>query len=108
MEILSIHDFPRQYWAVGSSFGGVRDQTSQFLNDEVWVEGCALSGNNRYKMTLDQIRLGDILAMKSCSNKGVNRSIAFTRLKAVGIVLGRKNYFTFTVNWLPLSKTDLP
>lgn len=37
MEIVSDFIFPRQYWAVGSSFGGVNDQTEKFLAEKMFA-----------------------------------------------------------------------
>ena len=100
MEIISNFKLPRQYWAVGSSYGGVNDQTKKFLVENVWIEGWGLSDDNRNKRVLDEIQIDDILAMKSSATKGAGHSITFTKLKAIGIVTDRINYFTFTVNWL--------
>ena len=91
-------------WAVGSSFGGTRDQTGKFLQNNEWVEGWGLSNNDRYKKILDLISVNDYLVMKSSATKGTNHSITFTRLKAIGKVIGKENYYTFMVNWLSTEK----
>ncbi len=99
--VLEIIDFkfPRQYWAAGASYYGTDDQTSRFLASKQWVEGWGTMQDARNKTVLDRIQEGDILAMKSSATKGANHAITFTKLKAVGIVQKRENYYTFSVKW---------
>jgi hypothetical protein len=99
LEIIPNFEFPKQFWAVGSSFGGKNDQTSKFISNDQWIEGWGLSNDERYKSILETVQVGDVLAMKSSGTKGLNHLMTFTKLKAIGIVLGKVNYYTFSVKW---------
>jgi len=90
---------PLQYWAVGSSYGGTDDQTNRFLSNSAWIEGWGEHNDDRLKPILETVNVGDVFAMKSSATKGVNHHLTFTKLKAIGIVTGRSNYFTFSVKW---------
>src|SRR5258708_14677092 len=99
LELKSNVIMPQQYWAVGSSYGGTRDQTSKFLANSQWIDGWGVSKDDRNKSILEQVQTNDILAMKSSATKGLNHAITFTKLKAIGIVLSKMNYYTFSVKW---------
>ena len=76
-----------EFWAVGSSFGGVRDQTKDFLIKGYWQDGWGKSDDNRNQEILSLIKTGDYLLMKSSSTKGADHSISFTKLKAHNKIL---------------------
>lgn len=90
---------PEQYWAVGSSYGGTDDQTNKFLANNEWIEGWGRLNDNRLESVLETVNVGDIFAMKSSATKGANHHLTFTKLKAIGIVNSRSNYYTFSVKW---------
>lgn len=99
IEIITDFKLPKQYWAAGSSYGGTDDQTEKFFANAFWIEGWGLIKDERNKSILDNIQIGDILAMKSSATKGANHSITFTRLKGIGIIIARINFYTFSVKW---------
>jgi 5-methylcytosine-specific restriction protein B len=90
---------PIQFWAVGSSFDGTDDKTKDFITNNYWRDGWGLSNDDRNKEILVQIKKGDILVMKSSSTKGKGHLTSFTKVKAIGKIKGRVNYYTFLVTW---------
>lgn len=91
----------KKYYAVGALFkSGNEDMTDYFIANNKWYDGYASNGDNRNEKILNEIKEGDILLLKSSATKGTNHDITFTRLKGLGIVIDRENYFTFKVNWL--------
>ena len=93
----------RNFWAVGSTFGQgptAKNMTKEFIDKGVWWDGYADDGDGRYKSILDQINVGDCLVMKSSSTKGPGHSITFTKLKSIGIITSKKDYYYFNVKWL--------
>ncbi|MBP8114445.1 MAG: hypothetical protein KAY50_03750 [Chitinophagaceae bacterium] len=90
-----------EYWAAGSSFGGTRDQTETFIENGIWQDGWGKSGDDKNKQILSLIKKGDYLFMKSSATHGVGHKISFTKLKAIGEVIGKikDNYYTFRVKW---------
>jgi 5-methylcytosine-specific restriction enzyme B len=95
----SLVDGNIQFWAVGSSFGGTEDQTKDFIKNNYWRDGWGLSGDDRNKDILLQIKKGDILIMKSSATKGVGHATSFTKVKAIGKITGKANHYTFLVKW---------
>jgi 5-methylcytosine-specific restriction protein B len=106
-EIQSLREY---FWAVGSSFGGTKDYTNFFLSKSIWEDGWGKSGDPVNKPTLDMIKKGDYLLMKSSSTKGTGHKVSFTKLKAVGKITGRvkHNYFTFLVDWNVINRDIFP
>ena len=89
----------RKYWAVGSTFGGTDDMTKEFLSKGIWYDGYADDGNKKDDDTLNRINVGDCLIMKSSSTKGPGHSISFTKVKSIGIIIEKEDYYSFKVNW---------
>jgi len=96
----------RKYWAVGAAFD-TDDMTSIFLENSNWYDGYADSGDERNKSVLIQIEIGDVLLMKSSATKGAGHSLTFTKLKAIGIVDEKKDYYSFSVRWLFVNELPL-
>src|SRR5436190_23815587 len=90
----------RSYWAVGATFGGTDDVSDEFKKDNVWYDGYADNGDDRNRGWLEQMKIGDILVMKSSSTKGPGHSVSFTKVKAVGILVSKIDYYHFEMNWL--------
>jgi 5-methylcytosine-specific restriction protein B len=103
MEIIDNFKFPAeegvQFWAVGSSFGRTEDQTKDFIKNNYWRDGWGLVKDERNKETLMHVKKGDILIMKSSSTKGTDHKLSFTKVKAIGRITGKANYYTFLVKW---------
>ena len=103
MEIIDNFALPEedgvQFWAVGSSFGGTEDQTKDFIKNSYWRDGWGLNNDDRNKETLLLVKKGDIIIMKSSSTKGTNHKLSFTKVKAIGRIKGKANYYTFLVKW---------
>lgn len=94
------------FWAVGASFGAQNDKTAEFKNSGEWYDGYAAAGDNRNRDVLDEVKVDDILVMKSSSTKGLGHKISFTKIKAIGIVQEKLDYYRFRVKWLDIP--DLP
>ena len=91
----------RIFWAVGSSFNNSNDdKTKYFIENKIWFDGYAADDDDRNIKILDKIKEGDILLIKSSSTKGTNHKTTFTKLKAIGIVIDKKNQYTFHIDWL--------
>ena len=91
----------RIFWAVGSSFNNSNDdKTKYFIENKIWFDGYAADDDDRNIKILDKIKKGDILLIKSSSTKGTNHKTTFTKLKAIGIVIDKKNQYTFHIDWL--------
>ncbi len=88
------------YWAVGVSLGKTSDHSKEFLKNKIWQDGWASMNDERNKDILSQIKKGDYLLMKSSSKKGIGNTLAITKLKGIGRITGKANYYTFFVNWL--------
>src|SRR5258708_40302286 len=100
MEILKDFVMLEEYWAVGSSFGRTDDQTIDFLENSYWRDGWGLENRGNNKTKLMQVNTGDYFIMKSSATRGINHAISFTRVKAVGKIIDRTNWFTFSIKWL--------
>jgi len=92
-----------RYWAVGATHGEV-DVIGKFLDEGYWYDGYSESGDDRYADILKQVKVGDILCIKSSSAKGPGKKISFTRLKHIGIVTGIESKSCFWVDWLQIEK----
>ena len=98
----------RIFWAVGSSFNNSNDdKTEYFIENKIWFDGYAADGDDRNIKILDKIKKGDILLIKSSSTKGTNHKTTFTKLKAIGIVIDKKNQYTFHIDWLNTNKLPI-
>ena len=85
------------YWAVGACYNGTDDKSEVFINDGVWIDGYGEEGNDKYSKILSEIKIGDVLILKS---KGVkNRQVPFTRVKAIGVVKQKIKHYEFSVKW---------
>lgn len=77
-------------WLVGYSFGSNNSQYERFINDKIW-EGCfdidKVLDKSMYNLAKN-IKIGDIIILKSTSTKGKNHDQPFMRIKAVGVVSG--------------------
>jgi len=93
----------RNYWAVGANFSG-EDVSLEFIKREIWYDGYAANDNEKNKSTLEKVEVGDVLVLKSSATKGQGHSITFTKLKAVGEIIEKENYYTFKVKWLNISE----
>ena len=98
----------RIFWAVGSSFNNSNDdKTKYFIENKIWFDGYAADDDDRNIKILDKIKKGDILLIKSSSTKGTNHKTTFTKLKAIGIVIDKKNQYTFHIDWLNTNKLPI-
>ncbi len=98
----------RIFWAVGSSFNNSNDdKTKYFIENKIWFDGYADDDDDRNIKILDKIKKGDILLIKSSSTKGINHKTTFTKLKAIGIVIDKKNQYTFHIDWLNTNKLPI-
>lgn len=98
----------RIFWAVGSSFNNSNDdKTKYFIENKIWFDGYAADDDDRNIKILDKIKKGDILLIKSSSTKGANHKTTFTKLKAIGIVIDKKNQYTFHIDWLNTNKLPI-
>ena len=95
------------YWAVGSTFDGKEDISNDFFSKKEWYDGYAENGNLQYKNYLTKVEVGDILIMKSSATRGQGHKITFTRIKGVGIVKEKKDWYWFGVEWINLSEEAL-
>lgn len=94
------------YWAVGATHSG-KDVSKEFIEKEIWYDGYAEDGDEKYKGTLEEVSVGDILLMKSSSTKGANHSLTFTKLKGVGKVVSKEDYHSFNVKWFDIPELPL-
>lgn len=93
-----------KYWAVG--IPGSSDLSEEFLDSGIWYDGYGKVGDERNKNILDRVKVGDVILMKSSSTKGPGRTISFTKLKGIGIVTSKEDYYLFNVDWI--DSDDLP
>ena len=94
------------YWAVGAAHDST-DVSKDFLDQGIWFDGYAEDGDDRNRNTLDEVSIGDILLMKSSSTKGANHSITFTKLKGVGRVVSKDDYYSFKIKWFDIKELPL-
>jgi hypothetical protein len=92
-----------KYWAVG--IPGSSDY-EEFLDSGIWYDGYGKVGDERNKNILDRVKVGDVILIKSSSTKGPGRTISFTKLKGIGIVTSKEDYYLFNVDWI--DSDDLP
>ena len=94
----------KRFWAVGAAFGSENDMSSDFLNKGIWYDGYANDGDERNMTLLNEVQLGDYLVMKSSATKGAGHRTSFTKVKGIGEVIEKVDYFSFKVNWFLLSE----
>jgi hypothetical protein len=92
------------YWAVGANWGGNEDVSPEFLEKGIWYDGYAANGDEKNKHFLNQIKIGDFLLMKSSATKGTNHDITFTRLKGIGKIISKENYYSFKIEWYDIKE----
>ena len=92
------------YWAVGANWGGNEDVSSEFIEKNIWYDGYAANEDDRDKYALENVKKGDFLLMKSSATKGAGHATTFTKLKAIGEVIEKENYYSFKVKWLPIKE----
>lgn len=98
----------KNFWAVGSSFNNSNDdKTKYFIENNIWFDGYAADDDDRNIKILDEIKKGDIILIKSSSTKGINHKTTFTKLKAIGIVIEKKNQYTFHIDWFDTNKLPI-
>jgi 5-methylcytosine-specific restriction protein B len=95
------------YWVVGATHGETKDVSKEFLDKNIWYDGYAEEGDERDKDTLKELKVGDILLMKSSSTKGPNHSITFTKLKGIGKIIEKVEYYSFKVQWTSIKNLPL-
>jgi hypothetical protein len=111
MEIIKDFIMPAEYWAVGSYWQKneqtqKNDQTEDFLKKDRWIDGFGKLNNPKNINKLNEVRIDDYFIMKSSSNRGQDRQIPFTRVKAIGKITGRIDWFTFSVKWRKVKHID--
>ncbi len=92
----------RNYWAVGATFGGTDDVSDEFKENNEWFDGYADDGDDRHKGWLEKMQIGDVLVMKSSATKGPGHSTSFTKVKGVGVLLSKHDYYHFQMKWLDI------
>ena len=96
----------RKYWTVGASFSETEDVSGEFLEKGIWYDGYADNGDKKDDHMLNQMNVGDYLIMKSSSTKGPGHKISFTKLKGIGEILEKEDYYSFKMKWYEIP--DLP
>lgn len=91
------------YWAVGASWDGTEDVSLEFIEKGIWYDGYAANGNDKNKYALENIAKGDFILMKSSATKGAGHAITFTKLKAIGEVIEKENYYSFKIKWFSIA-----
>jgi len=94
------------YWAVDATHSET-DVSKEFFEKGIWYDGYAEDGDDRNKEILEEVNIGDILLMKSSATKGSNHSITFTKLKGVGKVVSKDDYYSFKIKWFDLKELPL-
>ncbi len=100
-----------QFWAIGSTTVGNKDLEKFFIENKIWEDGLAKSGNDSNKPFLDKVKKGDYLLMhSSTAKKGKESGRTKSKLKAIGKVIGKvkDNYYTFFVSWKMKDPALLP
>ena len=95
-----------KYWAVGAAHENT-DVSKDFFDQGIWYDGYAEDGDDRNRDTLNEVAIGDLILMKSSSPKGANHSITFTKLKGVGRVINKDDYYSFKVKWFNLDELPM-
>jgi len=93
-------------WIVGASFGGTKDMTQEFVQNNIWYDGYAEEGDLVNKSYLEKVETGDIIVIKSSATKGKNHSITFTKVKAIGRITEKPKLHKYKVDWF--ANTELP
>lgn len=78
----------KRYWLAGYCFGSSDSQLERFLAEGIW-EGRFdenKMADQRQLKHVKNIKVGDIILIKSTATKGSNHEMPFMRIKAVGIV----------------------
>lgn len=72
----------KSYFLAGYSFGSNDSQFERFVTNGIW-EG---SGNKKVNDLIQNLRVDDVLILKSSSTKGAKHDMPFLRISAIGIV----------------------
>ena len=78
----------KNYWLVGYSYGSTNSQFERFVKESIW-EGRFNddSSSDQKQLSLAQnIKIGDVLILKSTSTKGISHDQPFLRVKAIATV----------------------
>ncbi len=80
---------PRPHWFVGASYGGINDQTENFLENGIWKNGY----KNKYHAVVRAMQPGDPIAIKASYTRKHNlpfdnrgEFISVLGIKAIGTV----------------------
>ncbi|MDD6172948.1 MAG: AAA family ATPase [Elusimicrobia bacterium] len=94
------------FWAVNSIWDR-HDQIEDFKNQEIWVDGWGNINDKRDALLLSQVQIGDIFVVLSSSTKDTGHNTPFTRIKAVGRVIAKNTWFSFSVKWIKTTFHDI-
>ena len=85
----------KKYFVCGAYWGGHGDLTDLFINRGYWQMGWSIGEKPQFDKRIEQIEVGDRIAIKTCGNK--NNLI----IKAIGVVeaLNPKNKNQVFVDW---------
>lgn len=77
-----------KYWLAGTYWRGDsnEDKTNDFIDNGVWLNGFTENSGDPSIEMVKKVKSGDLIALKGSSTKGENRSISFTKIKAIGEV----------------------
>lgn len=90
----------RNYWAVGTKWGD-EEMLPDFVKHEYWADGYGEGDNEKYKTTLSNVKVGDIFLAKSSFTSGQKgNKQSCMRLKNIGIVISKEDWYKFKVKWL--------
>lgn len=92
------------YWVVGASFDRTQDVSNDFIQNSIWYDGYAQNGNDVNRKLLENVEEGDVLLMKSSSTKGAGHKTSFVKLKGIGIIMSKEEYYSFKVKWLKINQ----
>lgn len=78
----------KNYWLLGHAFGKNNPQFKRFIVNGIWEGWFDINKpvDQRQLSLARQIKVGDVILLKSTSTKGVKHDIPFLRIKAIGIV----------------------
>ena len=90
----------RNYWAVGTKWDGT-EMLPDFVKKGYWADGYGESDNEKYKTTLSNVKIGDVFLAKSSFVVGQkDNKQSCMRLKNIGIVTKKEDWYKFKVGWL--------
>ena len=95
---------PTEYpniWAVGYAWSN-GNQDDRFIRDNIWQYH---HPNEKDLENFNNVKIGDIFALKSTYTTGQNHKITAAKIIAIGIVKEKKDNETFYIDW---KNKDLP